>query len=311
MRTEYMQYIIEIAEKGSINKASLSLNFAPQKLSRVVSIVENECGYKLFDRTSKGVILTKEGEEFLKNARDVMALMDDIYIPNSKKKCATEINEEVEIYHVHSTPTEFLLPAILAFIEKFPSIHLMFNETSYSNIISSIQNSNKLAMGMVAYLYPFDNYEAIFRDYLSDLIFIPFLKSRPVVIFSDTHPFYNRYQKISLKTIIQYPATILYSNGSLEECITYKLLKNYGDPVIQYAVTNLDLFYQLLTQGSTFGIAAEKNVSSNQLQKMSLVENIYYTVGFVFHKKNKDNRLLREFLENIQRDIKDKINVPI
>lgn len=243
MRTEYMQYIIEIAEKGSINKASLSLNFAPQKLSRVVSIVENECGYKLFDRTSKGVILTKEGEEFLKNARDVMALMDEIYIPNSKKKCATEINEEVEIYHVHSTPTEFLLPAILAFIEKFPSIHLMFNETSYSNIISSIQNSNKLAMGMVAYLYPFDNYEAIFRDYLSDLIFIPFLKSRPVVIFSDTHPFYNRYQKISLKTLIQYPATILYSNGSLEECITYKLLKKLWRP--SYSICSNELGFVL------------------------------------------------------------------
>lgn len=306
-----MEYIIEIADKGSINKASSSLNFAPQKLSRVVSIVEDECGYKIFERSRKGVILTKDGEEFIKNARDVVSLMDEIYIPNTKKKCATEINENVEIYHMHSTPTEFLLPAITTFICKYPSINLKFIETSYSNIVYSIQNSSKLAIGMVAFLHPFENYELIFKDYLFDLTFIPFLRSRPVVIFSEGHPLYNRYQKISLKTLIQYPATILYSNGNLEECITYKLLRNYGDPTVRYAVTNLDLFYQLLEQGSTYGIAAEKNVSGNSLKKLPLLENIYYTVGFVLPKKNKDNIIMQEILESIQRDIKDRINVPI
>lgn len=310
MRTEYIEYVVEIADKGSINKASQSLNFAPQKLCRILSVVEKECGYKIFDRTNKGVFITEKGEAFLQNARKVLSIVEDIYYPDLKNE-SSEIIEDMSIYHMHSTPTEFLLPAIVDFIDRYPGVNLTFNETCYSNIICEVRNSTKLKIGMVAYTYPFDNYELLFENILFDLAFVPFLKTKPVVVFSEKHPFYNRYQKISLKTLIQHPFTILKSNDTLEDNVTYKILKNYGEPKIKYAVTNLDLYYKLLERGNTFGLAAEKNVSSNELKKIQLVENIGYMVGFVINKNNLENTMVKVFFDNMEAVLKNMINSPL
>ena len=304
MRTEYMEYIVEIADQGSINKASNTLNFAPQKLSRILSVVENEYGYKIFDRTTKGVFITKEGADFLENARNVISIMKNMFpAETGTLGKATDIVSEVEISHIHSTPVGYFLPAIMKFIEKFPSVNLQFNETSYSNIISRVQNNKKLTIGIVAYIYPLESYEALYSNILANLSFIPIMKTRPVALFSENHPFYNRYQKISLKTLMQYPVTILQSNGSIEDSITYKLLKNYGEPKIKYAVTNLEMYYQILKQGNSFGIAAEKNVRVNELKKLELIETIGYMLGFVINKKNENNILVKELLEIIRKEI--------
>ncbi|NMA93398.1 MAG: LysR family transcriptional regulator, partial [Clostridiales bacterium] len=58
-------YIVVIQEEKSITKASNKLYVTQPALSQRVRKVESELGITLFNRTSRGVQLTSEGECFL------------------------------------------------------------------------------------------------------------------------------------------------------------------------------------------------------------------------------------------------------
>lgn len=312
MRTEYIGYVLHIADKGSINKASTFLNFAPQKLSRILSLVEDECGYKIFERSSKGVFLTKDGELFLDKAREIMALMAEMTSPHTNMhNSPQEIVEDVDIYHIHSSPTEYFLPTVMRFTEKFPLIRLTYNETSYSHIISSVQDPDRLTIGIIANIYPAEERDNFFITMPTDLFFKPLIKTKMLALISENHPLYNRYQEISLKTLIQYPVSILQSNGNVNDSTVYNFLKNYGDPKIKYSVTNLDLYYQILRQGTSFGLAAEKNVVHNNLRKLPLHENIVCEASIVINKKYEKSYIVNEFLEDIVKSANDIIMISV
>ena len=50
MRIEQLEYLLEIAKANSFSSASENLYLTPQSLSRSVSKMENELGFKLFER---------------------------------------------------------------------------------------------------------------------------------------------------------------------------------------------------------------------------------------------------------------------
>lgn len=62
---ETLQYILAIAEAGSISKAAANLYLAQPNLSKIVSDLEDELGFRIFHRTSKGVTLTSRGQDFV------------------------------------------------------------------------------------------------------------------------------------------------------------------------------------------------------------------------------------------------------
>ncbi len=55
MKTEHMDYLLEVVKCRSINKASKKLHFNHQYLSQILSGVEEECGVKLLERTRLGI----------------------------------------------------------------------------------------------------------------------------------------------------------------------------------------------------------------------------------------------------------------
>ena len=65
MNVIHMKYAVEVAKAGSINKASETLLVAQPNLSRSIKELEADLGITIFLRTSKGMILTPKGEEFL------------------------------------------------------------------------------------------------------------------------------------------------------------------------------------------------------------------------------------------------------
>lgn len=67
MELRRLRYFLRIASEGSLGKAARSLGVAQPALGRHVHMLEAELGVKLFERTSKGMQLTDEGE-YLKEA---------------------------------------------------------------------------------------------------------------------------------------------------------------------------------------------------------------------------------------------------
>jgi DNA-binding transcriptional LysR family regulator len=64
MKLQQIRYFVEAVNCGSINKAAERLLVAQPSLSNALRDLETEIGHVLFTRTSKGVLLTADGEDF-------------------------------------------------------------------------------------------------------------------------------------------------------------------------------------------------------------------------------------------------------
>lgn len=78
MNILHMKYATEVARLGSLNKAAEALFIAQPNISRAIKDLETEIGITIFNRSSKGMFLTSEGEEFISYARDILRLMDEL-----------------------------------------------------------------------------------------------------------------------------------------------------------------------------------------------------------------------------------------
>lgn len=78
MNIEYIEDFIKIAEYQSLNRASDALNISTPALSKRIRSIEQYFGSDLFDRTSRGIFLTDNGELVLKKVKNIRSDIDEI-----------------------------------------------------------------------------------------------------------------------------------------------------------------------------------------------------------------------------------------
>ena len=82
MTLQQLKYVITVAETGTITEAANKLYISQPSLTNAVHELEKEMNIVIFNRTNKGISLSKEGEDFLGYARQVLeqaAILEDKY----------------------------------------------------------------------------------------------------------------------------------------------------------------------------------------------------------------------------------------
>ena len=77
MRLEDLHFFLAVAESGHVGRASASMGLTQPALTKGLQRLENELGVQLFQRTSRGMVLTSPGEAFYKKARLVSMNLED------------------------------------------------------------------------------------------------------------------------------------------------------------------------------------------------------------------------------------------
>jgi LysR family nitrogen assimilation transcriptional regulator len=75
MDLKRLRTFVEVADLGTVSKAALRLRISQSALSRQISDLEHECGFKLFDRIGRRLFLTTRGEQLLGDCRGVLGHM--------------------------------------------------------------------------------------------------------------------------------------------------------------------------------------------------------------------------------------------
>ena len=78
MNTQHLQYVVEIDRTRSISQAAENLFIGQPNLSRILHDLEKTLGFRIFERTSRGVRPTERGAKFLLHARGVLREMEYI-----------------------------------------------------------------------------------------------------------------------------------------------------------------------------------------------------------------------------------------
>ena len=78
MNILHMKYAVEVAKLGSLNKAAETLIIAQPNISRSIKELEADLGITIFNRSSKGMVLTPEGEEFIRYAKSILKQIDEV-----------------------------------------------------------------------------------------------------------------------------------------------------------------------------------------------------------------------------------------
>ncbi len=78
MNILHLRYAIAVERTRSISKAAENLFMNQSNLSRAIRELEQSLGITLFKRSSKGMIPTPQGEEFLQHAKRIVAEVDEV-----------------------------------------------------------------------------------------------------------------------------------------------------------------------------------------------------------------------------------------
>lgn len=148
MELKELEYIVAVAEEGSISRAAERLYLAQSSLSQYVARTEAELGVKLFRRTAGGVRPTAAGELYLRNARQMLLQYHQV------RKQLTDLDAPMEgkiHFGISTFRGSYLFPkAMHLFRQEVPTVDVVLHE--YDSIVLQRKiAAGELDMALVAF----------------------------------------------------------------------------------------------------------------------------------------------------------------
>lgn len=160
MNILHMKYAVEVAKHGSLNKASEVLLIAQPNLSRSIKELEADLGIVIFDRTSRGMTLTPEGQEFIGFAKGILSQIEQV------EKYYKDTSSSKQSFSVSAPRAEYVSEAFAEFsksLTKEPA-EIFYKETNSQGTIRDILENN-YHLGIIRYA---DEYDKYFKNLLEE-----------------------------------------------------------------------------------------------------------------------------------------------
>src|SRR5262249_32237778 len=77
MELRHLRYFVEVGEEQHFGRAAERLHLAQPALSRQIQDLEDEIGFKLFERLPRGVKISAAGKSFLEDARQILRQVNE------------------------------------------------------------------------------------------------------------------------------------------------------------------------------------------------------------------------------------------
>lgn len=117
-----MRVFIRAAELESFSKAASSLDLAKGSVSTTIHALETLLSAKLFERTTRQVRLTSEGQSFLERCKDLMADVEEI--ETMFQSDAGKIAGKIRVDMSAPVARDVVLPRIGEFLKKHPLVEI-------------------------------------------------------------------------------------------------------------------------------------------------------------------------------------------
>ena len=183
MNTLHFKYAVEVERTRSITQAAENLFMAQPNLSKAIKELEDTLGITIFERTSKGVVPTPKGAEFLSYAKNVLVeieKMESLYMPEDPARQRFSISIPRGSYIAHGF-TRFV-----AGLDAGKEIEVNVQETNSMQTIHQVAE-RQFRLGIIRYQTGYENY---FLDYLAgkELLHESIWEFEYLALMSGLHP---------------------------------------------------------------------------------------------------------------------------
>jgi LysR family transcriptional regulator, cyn operon transcriptional activator len=144
--TEWYRIFLQAAEESNLTKAAQSLHMTQPSVSYAIKQLEDALGVALFDRLSKGVRLTQEGQDLYRHIRQAF---DEIDRAEQHMKKLKRLNKgQLRIGANGAIVKDFLLPTLDLFHSQHPGIRIQLSQERTSRILERLKQGS-LDLGYV------------------------------------------------------------------------------------------------------------------------------------------------------------------
>ena len=178
MNIKQLEAFVRIVKNKSFSQTAKELYLTQPTVSSYISSLEQDLGVQLFNRTTKEVHTTNEGEQIYLYAKDIVNLSNKIR--NAFKDDEKEEVNEI-IISASSIPAQYLLPGILAnFSKRYPNTEFRIHETDSRGAVTDVAE-HRADLAFSGSIVP-----------MSNCNFLPFYEDELILVTPNTEFYRNK-----------------------------------------------------------------------------------------------------------------------
>jgi LysR family carnitine catabolism transcriptional activator len=282
---KHLRAFVELAHCKSYATASNRLSISQPAISICIKNLEAQVGGALFNRSTRIVELSPEGEAFFPKAKKLLNDWQDTF---------EEVHELFALKQGRLTVAAMpsfaasVLPSVLKlFSFEYPRIRIDVKDVVMESVVASVLDG-EADLGIV--------FEP---DNLAELHFQPLLKNQFIVVASDPGVIVNK-TAITLADIAQNPIVMMNRGSSIRQWLEDAFQQNNLMPLISAEAWQLDTLGEMVKAG--LGIAIVPELCKPQMQSKGLTfsmlenESLNRNVGVIYKQKSGLSVPASEFL---------------
>lgn len=292
MTLKQILYVRAVSKAGSIGKAAESLFISQSSLSESIQNLEREYNMVLFERTSKGISLTRQGQEFLKDTQLLSNIYQDLDDKYKNHKGERKYFCVSSLHHVSGIDAfEHIVSQ-----SKNQKYHLGYFEGNMDQILQDVE-TNRSDVGVL--FFTSDSRSTIIKACNRRNTFFQHLKYDLLHIYvHKAHPLAVR-ESVTLAEIQQYPFI------SYEEChpssARFTTTRRQWDPQQQIiSVSDRAMAYSVLALGNAYvtgsGYLTQED-RRRSLVNISITDLGQIEIGYICNPARVLSELALEYIE--------------
>lgn len=285
-----------VAETGTITEAANKLYISQPSLTNAIHELEKEMNLVIFHRTNKGISLSKEGDDFLGYARQVLeqaSILEDHYKGNKGGK---------KQFCVSTQHYSFAVNAFVDLIKQYGQEEYDFSlrETQTYEIIEDVAKMRS----EIGLLFLNDFNEAVLRKLLKshDLEFHPLFTARPHVFISSRHPLAKK-EVITNEELEEYPY-LSFEQGEHNSFYFSEEIFSASERKKNIRVRDRATLFNLLIGLNGYTVCSgviDKKLNGKNIIAVPLADEGDMRIGYIKHRKGMTSRLGATYLEAIRK----------
>lgn len=296
MTLQQLKYIITVAETGTITEAANRLYITQPSLTNAIHELEKEMHIVIFNRTNKGITLSREGEDFLGYARQVLeqaAILEDKYKNGDGGK---------KQFCVSTQHYSFAVNAFVDLIKEYgqDAYDFSLRETQTYEIIEDVARMRS----EIGILFLNDFNEAVLQKLLKsqDLEFHLLFVAKPHVFISRRHPLASK-EVITNEELQQYPY-LSFEQGEHNSFYFSEEIFSAFERKKNIRVRDRATLFNLLIGLNGYTVCSgviDRKLNGKDIIAVPLAEESEMRIGYITHRKGRLSRLGSSYLEALKR----------